>query len=650
MTHSRKSLEACICVHLTLFFPVAQAEISVQNLPEITVFNAQAVPVEQQGVQTLDEELLSIAHERSIVDVLDGNPGVASARFGGYGLPSGVLLRGVAGQGMISLDGIPLFQSLPGGQNLDTLPVEALQQAEIERGPGSVKHSFQALGGAIRLYTKDSDKTGARFSLEGGSFGILRETAQAALTGDKGRMTVTLSRGDAFDGTHFAEAENNPERDRFRFTQGIARFSADLAEDLTWQGTLLYRLSSNDSDTLGADKQSRLAFVDDDKVFGNRENWLAQSTLSAEITPSWQSRLQLGFNHQRTFSRLGFIADMPVQNQLLERIYLADWRNQHNLIDDDNNRIQWQLNWGGQARHETIQIDPDPSQEVKVDNEGGFSIPESFDQSKSVWQRRTLASGFLETLGQYQDVSVQAGVRVEHFDQYADQTLYQAAAAWQLTPEFSVKASGGTGFRLPSYMEQFYLFIGNPKLQPERSASGELALEWFPMHGLKMTASGFYHRYDNLIATVYSPRSGPVAVNIADSELIGAELDVQYRWTDYLDSGLSYTYHDIQDLQTNLLVPLRPPHTARAWAQQKFAEIPLTLWAEAIVRSSTWNNLGNTLQVQESLQLNASIRYTLSQQFEVYVRGENLTDTRRTQLYSTAMPGLAFYGGFKLEF
>jgi outer membrane receptor protein involved in Fe transport len=78
--------------------------------------------------------------------------------------------------------------------------------------------------------------------------------------------------------------------------------------------------------------------------------------------------------------------------------------------------------------------------------------------------------------------------------------------------------------------------------------------------------------------------------------------------------------------------------------------VPLTLWAEAIVRSSTWNDFENTLPVGSALQINAAIRYAVSNHVELYLRGENLTNNRTTQLFSANAPGVAVYGGFKLDF
>ena len=206
---------------------------ATETLSSITV-SAPGKSLEGQinNPQQLNEDDVSVAHERSISDVIQGFPGINITKTGGYGQLSALFMRGAGGQGLTTLDDIPLLLSLPGLQNLDNLPSEAIKTVEIQRGPDSAHQSFQALGGAIRFYTKDRAETGAKLSVEGGSFGILRETLQGGVSGKNGRMTVTVNRADAFEGAHFADSVANPERDPFRFTQGIMRFSTELSDSV----------------------------------------------------------------------------------------------------------------------------------------------------------------------------------------------------------------------------------------------------------------------------------------------------------------------------------------------------------------------------------------------------------------------------------
>jgi vitamin B12 transporter len=596
---------------------------AIETLPEITV-TAPRKPLADQinNPQQLDEEDISIAHERSIADVIQGLPGISSTRAGGFGQTQPLNIRGASGQGVVTLDGLPLLQSAPGFLNLDTLPTEAIQKAEIERGPGAAYHSFQALGGAIRLYTQDRQDTGGKLSVEGGSFGILRETLQSGLSGKLGRMTVTLSRADAFDGIHLANSANNPEREPSHFTQGIMRFSSDLTSRLLWQGSMLYRKSGAGFDKFGIDGQGRVAFQDDANSAAREETWLAQNSLGFNVSSNWNTHLQLGFTQLATSINAG-----PLQNGVISRLFLANWRNTHTIIDDENQKIQWQVTWGGQGRHEQ-----------------GASPTSGFSQE------RTMASGFIDSQAQYGNLSAEAGVRVEHFDQFGDHTLFKTAAAWKITPDLTLRASGGTGYRLPSYTELLFLFFGNPQLKPERSASGNVGLEWYPVTAMKITLNGYYHRYRDLITPAYDPHRGPISLNVADASVAGMELDTQYTWTESLDTGISYTYADNRDLNTDKNLPLRPQHTARVWGQQKLTHLPITLWVETVIRSATWNDVANTIPINGSVQVNASIRYALAKNAEIYLRGENLTNNRTPQFYSTDMPGVAVYGGFRLDF
>lgn len=591
-------------------------------LPTVTTSaTRKSLDAQINNPRQLEEDDISVAHERSITDSLQGLPGLSISRSSGYGQPSAIFVRGAGGQGVMTLDGMPLLFSLPGLLNVDGLPTEAIKSAEIQRGPSSAQYSFQALGGAVRLYTHDRDTTGAKLTVEGGTQATLRETLQGGISGKHGRMTLTLNRGDAFDGSQLADSASNPEREQFRFSQGIMRFSTDLSNRINWQGSMLYRKSWVGTDKLGLDKNFQVAFLDDNRSFGQAETWLGQNSVNVEITPDWDSHLQLGYTQLSNTIKAGALL-----NHMNNRLYLANWRNRHGLIGNESQKIQWQFSWGGQGRHEQGEL-----------------------ATNNFAQERTMASGFLETEARYGDLSGQMGIRMEHFDQYGDHPLFKAAAGWQISPRLTLRASGGTGYRIPSYTELFILFFGNRQLKPERSASGDLSLEWLPSNDLHITVNGYYNRYDDLIIQAFEPRRGPISLNVADASVAGVELETQYAWTTSLNSGFSYTYSNSMDLQTNRLLPFRPPHTARIWAQQKFTGLPISLWAETIVRSKTWNDSANSIPTNQSVQFNAAIRYAVTNQFEIYLRGENLTNDHTPVIYSTNMPGTMVFGGFQLD-
>jgi hypothetical protein len=78
----------------------------------------------------------------------------------------------------------------------------------------------RALGGVIRLQSRDAREDGGFLHLEGGSYGTLSETVGGALRGAKARATVTASRDDVFEDISQADSRNgNPEWDGFRTTR-----------------------------------------------------------------------------------------------------------------------------------------------------------------------------------------------------------------------------------------------------------------------------------------------------------------------------------------------------------------------------------------------------------------------------------------------
>jgi outer membrane receptor protein involved in Fe transport len=65
-----------------------------------------------------------------------------------------------------------------------------------------------------------------------------------------------------------------------------------------------------------------------------------------------------------------------------------------------------------------------------------------------------------------------------------------------------LRASGGYGFRLPTYTDLYYsdpATIGNANLKPESAWSGEAGADWSPSSRLTLSATGFYSRQHDAI-------------------------------------------------------------------------------------------------------------------------------------------------------
>jgi vitamin B12 transporter len=177
---------------------------------------------EINSVTVLDRDTLARSEERELNGVLRGLPVVILQTPGSRGTLSNLIVRGAsAGFGQLSFDGVPLFGELTGAFNLSTIPVDALERVEIVRGASGPRYGSRALGGVIRLQSRDAREDGGFLHLEGGSYGTLSETVGGVLRGAKARTTVTASRDDVFEDISRADARNgNPERDGFRLPRG----------------------------------------------------------------------------------------------------------------------------------------------------------------------------------------------------------------------------------------------------------------------------------------------------------------------------------------------------------------------------------------------------------------------------------------------
>ncbi len=610
--------------------PVTLAPMTVigtpQQLDEISESYA------SQNSEVYDKAKLAIAHERMIDDVLAGERGIAITKPGAQGTGR-IYLRGVGGRGLMTLDGMPLADSLPNAMNLNVIIPDGLSEMEVTRGFGPASRPFAALGGAIRMTSRNATDNSADFRVEGGSYGFLKETLRNNFAGEHARLSVTANRTDAFDGAYQAQTSfNNPERDPFHSTQVMMKTGIDMTDDIGWEGSMLYRNSHNSTDIF-ANRNGIVQQVDDKNAFFSEEAWLAQNTLKARITDAWLTRLQLGYSQNNLL-----VSQPGISPNLKTDFYLARWENDQRLWQDTSKAFH--MIWGAEERYETgsapiVNRGPPPTATGVI-----FS------------QHRHQQAGFLDNRFAYGIFSGDVGVRYESYDRYNEQLLLHLGTATQLLPTLKVTTNAGNGFRIPSYSELLYPLVGSLNLKPERNVGGDLGFEWQPLSAVKLNATGFYTRYTDLIGLTYNltaPCPAVCLLNIADAVIAGMETGSEITFNKQWRGGLSYTYTNSRNLANHKDIPFRPQHISRVWGGWHSASLPLSLWAEGIYQSQSKNNIANTLNIDDTIHINVHANYQVTPKLDFYVRGENLTNNLTPSMFSYNQTGVTVYGGMSVK-
>jgi len=590
-------------------------------------------------VTVVERAKLGSSEERNLNGVLRGLPGVTLHRAGSGTTSSSVSVRGVnSGLGQFTLDGIPLYSGTSGVFNLSAWPADALERIEVVRGATATRYGGRGAGGVIRLFTRDERESGGFVHLEGGSYGALSSSIGAGAAGDTGRLTVTVNHDEVFDGISQADQENgNPERDGYRGSLGAARLGVAPANGFTLDGSLLYKRSRADIDGAGTLPDGQTGLRDDRTAFAIEETWVAQTKPSLALDRRWTSSLQLGFTRNRIAVR---VQDTPFGFD--NRLLLARWTNDHIVYEPASAETRdaamtdstLSFRWGGEVQ-----------QEEGTNQSNQFDLP-----GIPLHGARTIYTGLTELQGLLGRWSGFTGVRVDQYDDLGAHPTAYGGVAYAATRALTLRASGGNTYRAPAFHELFFIpFFGRSDLEPERSVGADLGIDWTPTPAARLSLTGYYSRFDDLIQLTFAQRLGLfVSENVAKARIRGFEVEGEYRWGPGFDSGFDYTYADSTDLVHERELRKRPCHQGRIYTEWQTSHAPLTVWIEAVYRGRHFDDDANRLLIEDAVYLNAQASYRLNQNVLFYVRGENLNDDRTPETFSFGAPGAAVLGGIRL--
>jgi vitamin B12 transporter len=156
-----------------------------------------------------------------------------------------------------------------------------------------------------------------------------------------------------------------------------------------------------------------------------------------------------------------------------------------------------------------------------------------------------------------------AGGRRDDNSQFGSHGTYRVGLVYSLAANTRIRASAGTGFKEPTFFENFAhgFTLGNPDLDPERSQSWELGIE---RDGMAVTY--FDQRFRDLIEYNPAPPPGtPNYFNVGSALANGVEVSLHRRLTQSVEVAVAYTYLHTRVLESGsssdpdgLFVPGKP--------------------------------------------------------------------------------------------
>jgi len=501
-------------VLLVLALTVQQPQDTVVLKP--VVVTATRVPVSADlvasAVTVLRGSDLVAQGVRTVVQALETVPGVHVAETGSFGGQTSLFMRGgESDYTKVLLDGVPLNQA-GGAIDLAQLTTDNIDRIEIVRGPVSVLYGTDAVTGVVQVFTR-TGQGAARLGadLRSGTYG----STQGAVDVTGGTTTI----GYSARVSRFSSDGLYPYNNQYR--NSVVSAGVRLAPDARTDATLTYRYGDDiyhfPTDGFGAP-------VDSNQRAAERGPLLSLSAHRV-LGQHFDARVTAGVKEARLF--YDDEPDSPGED-------VTFWSRDFVRRATTSALLTWHA-----------------AERVSVS--GGIELEAERQRGKSQFSSTLFGSGPIDTMSVRRNnngyfgqavlsvgaAAVTLGGRLDANSQFGTHATYRAGFVYRID-QFRVRISGGTGFKEPTFFENFaHGFVtGNPDLKPERSRSWEAGVE----RGA-VTLTYFNQRFRDLIEYNGAlPTGVPSYYNVGDAVADGIEANAGTNVGRHVALSLSYTY------------------------------------------------------------------------------------------------------------
>ena len=545
------------------------AKLSLEQLVDLSIDSVYAASAYAQKITEAPASVSIVTHEdidrfgyRTLADVLRSVRGFYVTNDRNY---SYLGVRGFSRPGdynarvLLLVDGHRLNDNVFGSALLGTefpLDVDLIERVEIVRGPSSSLYGTSAFLAVINVVTKRGDAQSAGIEVAGsiGSFGTRRGRVSYGHT-FQGGAHLLLS-GSVYDSAgqnrlYFAEFDS-PDTNN-----GIAR---DVDGD-TYQHFLgRYRTGGLTVQALHGSRDKIVPTASFGTAFGDPRSGTIETQQFVDVQYERAFSSQWHSSARAYVDRYAYDGTYPIAGDA-----------QAPVVNLDFARGLW---WGAEvkgrrrlAQRHTLALGAEYRRNARQDQYNHDLDPYQLYLD----DRRTSTNWALyaqDEIKVHQRVLVNVGLRHDQYDTFGGTTNPRAAVIYTPASATTLKLLYGEAFRAPNAYELFWrqdaLGKPNPALRPETNQTSELVVEQALGTAVRIGATVFTYRIDDLITQQTDPLDDLLVYNNVERIAArGLEVESEGRWSNGVTARSSWTWQHSENAATDERLTNSPAHVAQ---------------------------------------------------------------------------------------
>jgi iron complex outermembrane receptor protein len=538
-------------------------------------------------------------------DLLRQDASVFLEQRGAGGGQADIVLRGgTFEQTLVLLNGFRIDDSQTSHHNLDLpVPFEAMDSIQVLHGAGSTLHGEDALSGVVDFLTAAPARTSLVLRAGDGSFGANEESLLGNLARSQWSSRLTARRN---------------------FSTGFITDRDYRNEDASLETWLGSRLGVSDVMLASSDRSFGA-----NQFYGPYDSWERTKGWFASARQDLGPRTEAAFAYRRHTDEFILLRDNPsvYENNHIDGSWQASLRRTVPIAH--TSLLLFGLESDGDSIHSN-------NLGLHARNRGAGYVDLDLRPAQSRW-------------------NLSAGAREEIFSSGAQSVLSpHLAGSFRLTDRLKARASGGYGFRIPTYTDLYYsdpTTLGNPNLKPESAWSGDGGVDWIPSGNLSVSVTGFYSRQHDTIDYVRtSPTAQWNATNLSGLHFAGVESSatwspaksqrIQIAWT-----GLAGAQPSLNGLQSEYALNYPVQNIHATWTALLGHALTVT---NAVQIAKVYQQSGVAPWNASAYPVwDAAVTHDAGR-IRPYLRLANASNTGYQEINGVAMPGRSITGGVSL--